>query len=193
MEKALGANHPDVAQSLNNLAALHENQGRYAEAEPLYKRALAIQEETLGPDHPHVAILLSNLAVLYRNQGRYAEAIKAIRRASTIYRDRAARSGSDRSGAGVSEQKTVRLAFLRHADIAHGVLEQDPAQRPAMTAEGFEAGQLAQVTSAAAAVARMAARFGAGDDTLAGVVRARQVAAERWLRLDKALIAALSQ
>ena len=41
--------------ALNNLAALYDNQGRYAEAEPLYKRALAIQEKALGPDHPDVA------------------------------------------------------------------------------------------------------------------------------------------
>ena len=43
-EKALGPDHPDVAESLNNLAELYSNQGKYAEAEPLYKRALAIDE-----------------------------------------------------------------------------------------------------------------------------------------------------
>ena len=54
-EKALGPDHPDVARSLNNLAALYETQGRYADAEPLYKRSLAIREKALGPDHPDVA------------------------------------------------------------------------------------------------------------------------------------------
>ncbi len=49
-------------------------QGQYAEAEPLYKRSLAIQEKALGPDHPDVATTLNNLAEIYRNQGRYAEA-----------------------------------------------------------------------------------------------------------------------
>ena len=53
-EKALGPDHPDVAQSLNNLASCTTHQGRYAEAEPLYKRALAIREKALGPDHPDV-------------------------------------------------------------------------------------------------------------------------------------------
>jgi len=39
-EKALGAEHPDVAQSLNSLAGLYYyNQGKYAEAESLYRRA----------------------------------------------------------------------------------------------------------------------------------------------------------
>jgi hypothetical protein len=33
-EKALGEEHPSVAASLNNLAALYYTQGRYTEAEP---------------------------------------------------------------------------------------------------------------------------------------------------------------
>ena len=37
---------------LNNLAELYRSQGRYAEAEPLYKRALAIEEKARGPEHP---------------------------------------------------------------------------------------------------------------------------------------------
>ena len=54
-----------MALSLNNLAALYVAQGRYAEAEPLYKRSLAIQEKALGPDHPDVGTSLNNLAGLY--------------------------------------------------------------------------------------------------------------------------------
>ena len=34
-EEVLGAEHPAVATSLNNLAGLYQKQGRYAEAEPL--------------------------------------------------------------------------------------------------------------------------------------------------------------
>ena len=44
---------------------LYGEQGRYAEAEPLYKRALAISEKALGPEHPDVASSLNNLAMLY--------------------------------------------------------------------------------------------------------------------------------
>lgn len=36
-EQVLGPDHPDVAVSLNNMAQLLNGQGRYAEAEPLYK------------------------------------------------------------------------------------------------------------------------------------------------------------
>ncbi len=54
--------------SLNNLADLYQKQGRYADAEPLYKRALAIREKALGPNHPDVASSLNNLAELYRTR-----------------------------------------------------------------------------------------------------------------------------
>jgi tetratricopeptide (TPR) repeat protein len=73
-EKQLGADHPDVATSLNNLAILYESQGRYTEAELLYRRSLAIREKQLGVDNPHVGTSLNNLAVLYESQGRYTEA-----------------------------------------------------------------------------------------------------------------------
>ena len=43
----------------------------FGEAEPLYKRALAIDEKAHGPQHPEFATGLSNLAELYRVQGRY--------------------------------------------------------------------------------------------------------------------------
>jgi tetratricopeptide (TPR) repeat protein len=84
-EKALGPEHPDVAGSLNNLAALYDNQARYAEAEPLFKRALAIREKALDPEHPDVAKSLNNLALLYDNQGRYAEAEPLYRRTLVIW------------------------------------------------------------------------------------------------------------
>jgi tetratricopeptide (TPR) repeat protein len=62
------------ASRLDREAQQLNQQGRYAEAEPLYKRSLAIREKALGPDHPDVALSLNNLAGLYDNQGRYAEA-----------------------------------------------------------------------------------------------------------------------
>src|ERR1039458_2340197 len=38
-ERVLGPEHPDTLSSVNNLATLYESQGRYAEAEPLHRRA----------------------------------------------------------------------------------------------------------------------------------------------------------
>jgi tetratricopeptide (TPR) repeat protein len=63
-EQVLGPQHPDVANSLNNLAWLYSALGKYAEAEPLYQRALKICEQVLGPDHPHSVTCRNNLAAL---------------------------------------------------------------------------------------------------------------------------------
>ena len=79
-----GPEHPDVATNLANRALLYAIQGRYAEAEPLSKRALAIHENALGPDHPFVAANLTNLAALYDNQGRYADSEPLYKRALAI-------------------------------------------------------------------------------------------------------------
>ncbi len=83
-EKALGPKHPDVAQSLNNLAELYRTQGQYAKAEPLFKRSLAIREKALGPEHPNVATSLENYATLLRKLDRTAEAETMEVRAKAI-------------------------------------------------------------------------------------------------------------
>ncbi|MEH2139943.1 tetratricopeptide repeat protein, partial [Nostoc sp.] len=74
VENCLGLEHPHVATSLNNLAALYESTGRYSKAEPLYLQALELTKRLLGDNHPHVATSLNNLAALYESTGRYSEA-----------------------------------------------------------------------------------------------------------------------
>jgi len=83
-ERQLGPDHPDTAQSLNNLAVLYWSQGKYEQAEPLYQRALSIREQQLGPDHPNMATSLNNLAALYRTQGKYEQAEPLYQRALSI-------------------------------------------------------------------------------------------------------------
>ena len=73
---------------MNNLASLYKAMGRYAEAEPLFCRSLAIREKQLGRDHPHVAGSLNNLADLYENMGRYAETEPLCRRSLEIFEKR---------------------------------------------------------------------------------------------------------
>ncbi|PSB01635.1 NB-ARC domain-containing protein [Merismopedia glauca] len=60
MQKLLGASHPSVASSLNNLAGLYKSQGRYEEAEPLYIQALSILFPNLGENHPNTQTCWSN-------------------------------------------------------------------------------------------------------------------------------------
>ena len=80
-EKVLGPEHPQTLTSVNNLAVLYQAQGRYGEAEPLYRRALATKEKVLGPEHPETLTSINNLAALYKAQGRYGEAEPLYRRA----------------------------------------------------------------------------------------------------------------
>ena len=109
-EKMLGSDHPDVAKSLNNLAALYVEKGRFAEAEPLYQRSLAILEKVRGPENPDVASILDNLGNLYRAQGRYAEAETLVRRALAI-RENA--FGSEDPNIAKSLNNLASLAFAQ--------------------------------------------------------------------------------
>ncbi len=83
-EASRGADHPDVAIHLNNLAELLRVTNRLAEAEPLYRRTLSISETALGSDHPDVAIRLNNLALLLKATNRLEEAEELYRRALSI-------------------------------------------------------------------------------------------------------------
>src|SRR5262249_14718706 len=85
-EKTLGPNHPDVAQTLNNLANVYQSESKHARAEDLYRRAIAICEKALGPGHPDVAAILDNLAGVYQS-----EASTHKQRASFSARSRFAR------------------------------------------------------------------------------------------------------
>ena len=83
-EKSFGANHTIVGLTLNNLARLYGDQGRYVEAEPLYQRSLMIREAALGAAHPDIATTLNSLGLLYDAQGRNKEAAHLFKRALAI-------------------------------------------------------------------------------------------------------------
>src|SRR5262249_61732996 len=80
VKTAFGANHPDFAVALNKLGFVYWKQGKYSEAEGLYKRALAIRHA----NHRDVAWTLNDLALVYRAQGKYAEAEGLFKRALSI-------------------------------------------------------------------------------------------------------------
>nr|CAD2199779.1 unnamed protein product [Meloidogyne enterolobii] len=47
-EKVLGADHPDVAKQLSNLALIYQNQGLYDEVEKYYKVHLKFMKQNLS-------------------------------------------------------------------------------------------------------------------------------------------------
>jgi tetratricopeptide (TPR) repeat protein len=76
-ETASGAEGSRVAVRLNDLALLLEPE----RAEPLVRRALAIQQKAMGPEHPETASTLSNLANLLLATNRLDEAERVQRQA----------------------------------------------------------------------------------------------------------------
>jgi tetratricopeptide (TPR) repeat protein len=64
----------DAARLLGQIAYYLDDRALFGEAEPLYRRSLAIYEKALGRDHPEVARSLNNLAGVFSNQGKFSEA-----------------------------------------------------------------------------------------------------------------------
>jgi len=56
----LGANHPHTLNAVCSLALLLHAQGKLAEAEPLYRRALAGKEQQLSAQHPSTLTSVNN-------------------------------------------------------------------------------------------------------------------------------------
>jgi tetratricopeptide (TPR) repeat protein len=75
---------PDMLRQADRAAALYTS-GHFAEAEPLFRRALAVREEYLGPRHPGTAVAYSNLALGLTAEGKYAEAEPLLRKAVTLF------------------------------------------------------------------------------------------------------------
>ncbi|GKS70065.1 tetratricopeptide repeat protein [Nitrosomonas sp. PY1] len=73
-----------VSRLMNDLGLMYLTKSLYKEAEPLIRRALAIDEASLGADHPNVTRDLHNLAVLFKDTDRLTEAESLMRRALVI-------------------------------------------------------------------------------------------------------------
>ena len=84
--KKLGADHPDVATSYNNIANVYYSQGKYDQALEYLQKALKISLKKLGADHPHVAMYYLNIGVVYALQEKLTEAESSTQRAVDIAR-----------------------------------------------------------------------------------------------------------
>ena len=82
----LGDNDAALMESLDRLATTYQEQGEYAKAEPLFRRALAIAEKIRGPEHEETGSVLSNLGALGVLRNNYAEAEPLLKRALEIQR-----------------------------------------------------------------------------------------------------------
>ena len=84
-----------TSRLMNQLAILLLTKALHSEAEPLMRRALAIDEQSFGKDHPDVARDLNNLAQLLQATNRLAEAEPLMRRGLEILLHFTRRSGHE--------------------------------------------------------------------------------------------------
>ena len=183
-------NHPSPTPLHETGAtSLYEAEGRYAEAEPLYKRALAIGEKALGSEHPDLANILNNLAKLYFADGQLDRALPASARAADIVMKHLSTRLAQRLGSAVAEQRADRNYFTNYIVIADTAAGKAPDSRRARAPETFQMVQMAQTLSAGDAAARLAAAGGTGST----IIRERQDLVQEWQRLDAALVRAVGR
>lgn len=192
-EKPLGLANPAIASVLSEWAKLHVAQLGFSEAERLQLRALSIMENALGREHPELATYLSDLANVYLVQNRIDDALLASKRACDLLRHRFTEGGTDKfAGSRLSEQKLRRDIFLQRLHLLSR-RQTMPSVPPALVNESFEVAQLARASSVGQSVAQMAARFAAGGDELALLIREQQDTLSKLAQADQSLLAMLSR
>jgi tetratricopeptide (TPR) repeat protein len=65
--------HPDTLMSINNLAVVLWNQGKYEQAKEIHRRVLRLKK-VLSKEHPDTLANMNNLAVVLEGQGKYEQA-----------------------------------------------------------------------------------------------------------------------
>ena len=79
--RSLGKDHPDTLSTVNCMANVFMDQGKYDEALEWCRRALAGEERSLGKDHPNTLATVYSMAGVFKRQGKYDEALEWYRRA----------------------------------------------------------------------------------------------------------------
>lgn len=83
-ERILGPDHPQVANTLQDLAMVARYQGHQEEALTYSKRALTILEKNLGPHHSLVSKALTTIGMIHESRGEFEEARNVHERALSI-------------------------------------------------------------------------------------------------------------
>ncbi len=84
LEDTLGPEHPEIINTLYDVALTLAAAGQGSEAGLLLRRAATLREAASGPDSSDLADILGNLAALLVNQGNLPEAEPLLRRALAI-------------------------------------------------------------------------------------------------------------
>jgi serine/threonine protein kinase/tetratricopeptide (TPR) repeat protein len=82
---ALGPEHRETLQSMNELALAYRDAGRVDEALRLHEETLQLNRLKLGPRHPDTIQSMNNLALDYQDAGRLEEALPLHEEALRLY------------------------------------------------------------------------------------------------------------
>jgi tetratricopeptide (TPR) repeat protein len=70
----LGEQDPSTLNSMYSLASMLDDQGKYNEAEAMYRQTMELRETISGKEHKSTLNCMNNLAVVLERQGKYEEA-----------------------------------------------------------------------------------------------------------------------
>lgn len=179
-DRVLGGKHPQLIKGLRSIALLGLKTGNLADARVRLERALAIAQDRLGPGHQDTIATLINLADVERREGKWPDSLARLRLAATA----------------LNAQRNAQ--FIRFPELDPWLIDaiwrvSDGRPDGAAKDEAFGAAQRAHETSAGAALSQMAARFGAGNDAIAGLVRRLQDLKTSLETLDKRVTSELGQ
>ena len=116
-ERILGKEHPDTAESYNNIGLLYSRQGDYAKALEWYQKALRIAEKALGAEHPNTATAYDNIGTIDLYQGNYAEALEWLKKALRI---REKVLGAEHPNTAISDNN-IGSAYYEQGDYAEAL------------------------------------------------------------------------
>jgi serine/threonine-protein kinase len=114
-----GKVHPQVASTLNELGGVALARDRFAKAEALARRVLAIYRTVYGGKHAFTGVGVSNLASVYVAQEQYARAEPLYREAIGIFTES---QGAEHLNTGIARIKLGRT-LLRQRRYAEAVRE----------------------------------------------------------------------
>jgi tetratricopeptide (TPR) repeat protein len=112
--RALGVSEsPPICELMHGLGSIFYTKGLYAEAEPLMRKVLELDEKIYGISSVEVSSGLSNLALLLKAMGQFKEADALLRRSLEInlqrFGDRHPRVAMNLSGLALVSMETGRL------------------------------------------------------------------------------------
>ncbi len=184
-EKVYGRDSAGTAQALEMLGRALLRAGSLDDAERQFQRVLTIRSELVGSEHSFTASARADLGRVQLARGNAGSAL-------LLFRDAVRLLTSEKVEQTVAQMVTQqgirrqRAAFTGLAAAAWASRSAPGANRVGLMTESYTAAQQAWSTSAASALAKMAARLGTADTALGRQIRRVQDISERVLKLHEA-------